>query len=50
MTTHPPTHPITFRGPEYEEMAQIEALSTPECQEGGPSQGGHVDSEGKNTG
>merc|ERR1712051_823144 len=37
-TTNPhPTPPITFRGPECGYMVQIDALSTPECQEGVPS-------------
>ena len=33
-------HPITFRGSGWEYMVQIEAPSTPECQEGVPSPGG----------
>ena len=34
-------HPITFRSPVWDYMVQVEAPSTPECQEGVPSQGGH---------
>ena len=34
---NPTTQPITFRGPECAYMVQIDALSTPECQEGVPS-------------
>ena len=30
----------TFKRPKWEYMVQREALSTPECQEGVPSQGG----------
>ena len=37
----PPHHPITFRRPVWEYIVQVEAPSTPECQEGVPSQGGH---------
>ena len=37
----PPHHPITFRSPVRYYMVQVEASSTPECQEGVPSQGGH---------
>ena len=37
----PPPHPITFRSPVWDNTVQVEAPSTPECQEGIPSQGGH---------
>ena len=36
----PPHHPKTFWRSGWEYMVQIEAPSTPECQEGIPSQGG----------
>ena len=38
---HPPPHPITFRSPVWDYMVQVEAPSTPERQEGVPSQGGY---------
>ena len=44
-TTTPPPHPITFRSPVWDYMVQVEAPSTPECQEGVPSQGGHQKEE-----
>ena len=40
-TPPPPHHPITFRSPVWDNTLQVEAPSTPECQEGVPSQGGH---------
>ena len=33
--------PKTFRRSGWDYMVQVEALSTPECQEGVPSEGGH---------
>ena len=39
-THHPTTHPITLRRSGWKFMVQREAPSTPECQEGVPSQGG----------
>ena len=32
-----PTHPITFRSPVWDYMVQVEASSTPECQDSVPS-------------
>ena len=40
-TPPPHHHPITFRSSVWDYMVQVEAPSTPECQEGVPSQGGH---------
>ena len=37
---HPPTPSLTFGRSGWDYMVQIEALSTPECQKGIPSQGG----------
>ena len=37
----PPPHPKTIKSPVWDKMVQVEAPSTPKCQEGVPSQGGH---------
>ena len=36
---------LTFRSPVWDYMVQVEASSTPECQAGVPSQGGHQKEE-----